>query len=164
MQHLPQLVVVEGALEGERFAVGEEALVIGRAPSCQIRVEDPGVSREHAQVFLRNSTVWVQDRGSRNGVFVNGKRIARPKTMGVGDALVVGAHRFVLELGDDGADEAETPSPSPDAAPDGAPAGAPPASPPAAAPAAGGPNLVVIGVAVAVVLVLLGIAAFVSAG
>lgn len=153
MDSVPQLRVVAGSLTGELFAVGEQALVIGRAETCQIQVQDPGVSREHAEVLLRNSTVWVQDRGSRNGVFVNGKRIARPKTMGVGDKLVVGEHTFVLELGDAGE----------------APAALPPVEAPAPAPAvepatSAGPSPLVIGVAVAVVLGLLGIAAVLSAG
>jgi pSer/pThr/pTyr-binding forkhead associated (FHA) protein len=153
MDSVPQLRVVAGDRTGELFAVGEQALVIGRAETCQIQVQDPGVSREHAEVLLRNSTVWVQDRGSRNGVFVNGKRIGRPKTMGVGDKLVVGEHTFVLELGE--ADDApaalppvETPAPE-------LPTGDPPST---------GASPLIIGVAVAVVLGLLGIAAVLSAG
>jgi predicted component of type VI protein secretion system len=63
-------------------------------------VQDPGVSREHARVFLHNDAVWVQDAGSRNGCFVNGKRLSRHKALSPGDELRIGEHRFSLELVD----------------------------------------------------------------
>ncbi len=158
MERVPRLVVVEGARTGHRFDVRAEALSIGRADTCTIRIDDPGVSREHAQIFLRNSTVWVQDTGSRNGVFVNGKRIARPKALGVGDAVVVGAHRFVLALEEAADDEdsgaaSETTEPVPTVA----------VSHARNAPAAVNKKALVVAGVVGVV-VLLGVAAVVAAG
>jgi pSer/pThr/pTyr-binding forkhead associated (FHA) protein len=85
-----QLKAIEGPLSGQTFSIGAEELVIGRGESCGLRISDPGVSREHAGVFLRNGAVWVRDMGSRNGVSVNGKKIARPKQIGPGDKIGVG--------------------------------------------------------------------------
>ena len=101
MNRNPQLVVIEGALKGQSFEVTAEGLDIGREPTCQVCLPDPGVSRSHARVFLHNSAVWVQDNGSRNGAFVNGKRLQRPKTLSPGAELKVGDHRFEVRLGDE---------------------------------------------------------------
>jgi len=105
MNRVPLLVGTSGALQGERFRVTEGGLMVGRDPDCAVSIPDPGVSRQHARVLLHNSTVWVQDAGSRNGVFVNGKRVSRPKQLGPGDEMAVGDHKFTVELGPDLTDE-----------------------------------------------------------
>jgi len=50
-------------------------LAIGRAPDCDIVLQDESVSARHAKIFIRNNNVIIEDTGSMNGVFVNGKRI-----------------------------------------------------------------------------------------
>jgi two-component system response regulator AtoC len=53
-----------------------EALTVGRAASCDVRVDgDPRVSREHLRVTYDGSLVRVVDLGSRNGVLVNDLRV-----------------------------------------------------------------------------------------
>jgi pSer/pThr/pTyr-binding forkhead associated (FHA) protein len=106
MDRVPELIVEAGAAAGARFDVTDAGLTIGRGDACSIRVTDPGVSREHARVFLHNGAVWVQDTGSRNGLLVNGKRLARPKQLGIGDRVVVGAHTFLLRFKSEGASSA----------------------------------------------------------
>jgi pSer/pThr/pTyr-binding forkhead associated (FHA) protein len=144
MDRQPTLVVTAGPRTSEAFPITPEGLVIGRDAVCDIALDDPSVSREHARVFLHNSAVWAQDSGSRNGVFVNGKRLARPKQISPGDKLTVGDHGFTVELRKlDGDDEVSNITVAPRVA-----AGASPA--PAAPAAAGGPPkalLVVVGVA-----------------
>lgn len=106
MNRVALLVGTSGALKGERFRVTEAGLMVGRDPDCAVSIPDPGVSRQHARVLLHNSAVWVQDAGSRNGVFVNGKRVSRPKQLGPGDEMTVGDHSFTVELAPDLTDEA----------------------------------------------------------
>ena len=99
MDRQPVLVATKGMLSGQSYANTAEGLSIGREAGCDIALEgDSDVSREHARVFLHNSAVWAQDAGSRNGVFVNGKRLMRPKQVGPGDRLTVGTHEFTVEL------------------------------------------------------------------
>jgi pSer/pThr/pTyr-binding forkhead associated (FHA) protein len=99
MDRQPVLVVTGGPLVGQSFPITAEGLVLGRDPGCEIAlIDDANVSREHARVFLHNSAVWAQDAGSRNGVFVNGKRLIRPKQVGPGDKLGLGDHAFTVEL------------------------------------------------------------------
>lgn len=98
MDRAPQLQVIEGALAGRSYEVTEEGLVIGRSDDCEIQLPDPGVSRQHARVFMHNAGVWVQDMGSRNGAYVKGKRIVRPKQLSPGAPLKVGDHTFSLTV------------------------------------------------------------------
>lgn len=111
MDRNPIMNVLEGTRAGETFPVTTEGLMVGRGEQCAVRLADPGVSREHARVFLHNAGVWVQDMGSRNGVFVKGKRISRPKQLSPGTEFTVGDHRFTIALTD------EVPEPAPAAAP-----------------------------------------------
>ena len=49
--------------------------VIGRAESCDIRLDDPSVSRRHASLHIGPAGCRVEDNGSTGGVFVNGQRV-----------------------------------------------------------------------------------------
>ncbi len=170
MDRNPRLKVVEGALAGQLFDVTAEGLTVGRGDDCHVRLPDPGVSREHARIFLHNAGVWVQDLGSRNGVFVKGSRITRAKQLSPGTKVSVGDHTFLLVLGADAdghpADAAAIPiSEGPTVL-----SAAPPVSDTepevvADGPESGSKKALVLGVAVAGVLLLLGwIAASLLAG
>jgi pSer/pThr/pTyr-binding forkhead associated (FHA) protein len=98
MDQNPQLKVLEGTLKGEQFEVTPDGIVIGRGDDCQVRLVEPGVSREHARVFLHNAGVWVQDLGSRNGVYVKDAKITRAKSLSPGTRFKVGEHTFVISL------------------------------------------------------------------
>ena len=98
MDRQPVLVATKGPLEGARFPVGAEGITIGRDPDCVVVLDDANVSRFHARLVFHNAAIWVQDAGSRNGVFLNEKRVVRHKQLGPGDELVVGDHAFTLEL------------------------------------------------------------------
>jgi pSer/pThr/pTyr-binding forkhead associated (FHA) protein len=67
-----------------------DALVLGRDPrKCQLCFADPSISHRHCRLSVSRTHLWVQDLGSTNGVFLNGKRVqsalARP-----GDNLRIG--------------------------------------------------------------------------
>jgi len=98
MSRVPMLVATQGPLAGARYAITEEGILLGRDPTCAVAIPDTGVSRQHARVLLHIGDVWVQDAGSRNGVFVNSKRLTRPKSVGPGDEITVGAHAFTIEV------------------------------------------------------------------
>jgi hypothetical protein len=62
---------------GQRRVVslsGQEIL-IGRLPQCAIRLLHDTVGRLHARVAYRDGQYWIEDCGSDNGTWVNGKRI-----------------------------------------------------------------------------------------
>lgn len=98
MDRIPLLVGVEGLLAGRRFPVTASGLRLGRDAANEVHIDDTGVSRQHARVLLHNGAVWVQDAGSRNGLFVNGQRVPDHKQVKEGDRIVLGAHTFTIEL------------------------------------------------------------------
>ncbi len=76
------------------------AYVIGRSRDCHVIIDDDLVSRRHASLtFEEPLRLVIRDLGSRNGVFVNGKRIANdPRGLADGDIFTVGSeevHIFV---------------------------------------------------------------------
>ncbi len=70
--------------------------LVGSAPSVQLRVEDPAVSRLHAELELRSDGhVWVRDLGSTNGTWVNGVLVQSAR-ISPGAELRVGATTMTL--------------------------------------------------------------------
>ena len=72
------------------------SMAVGRAPECDIRLEDTYVSQEHARIFGKGDKLFVEDLGSTNGTFVNDQRLAAPAQVEPGDKIRVGT--TVLEL------------------------------------------------------------------
>jgi two-component system cell cycle response regulator len=68
---------------------GGEA-VIGRGRTAEVRLFDEGVSREHARIRTDGIRLYVEDLGSRNGTFCNGKKVDAPVPLGDGDKIQVG--------------------------------------------------------------------------
>lgn len=98
MDRQPVLVALEGPLQGARYPVEADGLTLGREDACSVVIPDQNVSRFHARLVFHNAAIWVQDAGSRNGVFVNEKRVMRHKQLSPGDELTIGEHKFTLEL------------------------------------------------------------------
>ncbi|MCG5054723.1 MAG: GGDEF domain-containing protein [Myxococcales bacterium] len=77
-ERAPRLVVLAGALECDVLPLGPEApFVMGRLESCDLPLDDEGVSRRHAQVSLTDEGAVLEDLDSRNGTFVGNKPIKR---------------------------------------------------------------------------------------
>ena len=71
---------------------------IGRGPRCDLRISANFVSREHARVIRRGTSVEIEDLESRNGVFVNAVRIAR-EVLRDGDLITIGEMQFRYRAG-----------------------------------------------------------------
>jgi pSer/pThr/pTyr-binding forkhead associated (FHA) protein len=92
-----------------RLVIGERVLnllpgsyLIGRGPQCHIVLDDPRVSRMHAQLSIDHAGVAIQDTGSANGIFVNGERVAGLVRLASGDCVVIGRHELRVQLSADG--------------------------------------------------------------
>ncbi|MEO6878697.1 MAG: adenylate/guanylate cyclase domain-containing protein, partial [Gemmatimonadaceae bacterium] len=72
------------------------ALVVGRAPTSDIPVIDPTISRRHAQLEITENGVIVRDLGSSNGTFLNGARVDWAP-VAAGDLLTFGKVAFHLQ-------------------------------------------------------------------
>lgn len=90
-----QLKLIEPKEQAGRLFDLDEEITIGRAPGCKVLVEDTYVSQLHARVFRRDIQVLLEDLGSTNGTFCNGKKVGGPVALRKGDKIQVG--RTVLE-------------------------------------------------------------------
>jgi hypothetical protein len=78
---------------GEVISLRGEVTTVGRGRGVDIRLDDPSVSRLHAELVRRGPYVYVVDLGlSRNGTRVNGRPIAR-RVLSEGDVLSFGTAR-----------------------------------------------------------------------
>jgi pSer/pThr/pTyr-binding forkhead associated (FHA) protein len=68
---------------------------IGRAPECDLRLDEPGMSRMHARLVPTDDGLLLEDLGSTNGSFINGKRVLRGEAR-VGDEIGFDTMRFRL--------------------------------------------------------------------
>jgi ABC-2 type transport system ATP-binding protein len=92
-----RLRVIEGPAAGREIELDDE-LLIGRSSAADSPLgDDSELSRRHARLSVdAHGSVVVEDLGSTNGTFLNGKRINAPSTLGRGDHLRLGLN--VLEL------------------------------------------------------------------
>ena len=74
-----------------------EVLTIGRSRECGIVLDDPNVSRRHAELRPEGARWAVADLGSTNGITVNGSRVERA-LLEPGDEIALGRSRLTFEL------------------------------------------------------------------
>ena len=82
----------------DRLLESNGQAVIGRGAEADIQLDDPRVSREHALVTKRNGLVYVQDRKSSNGTFLDSREIKGEEVWDPKSTLFVGSHAFKLSL------------------------------------------------------------------
>ena len=75
---------------------GERLVWIGRDSSCDVVINDPLVSREHARLSIDADKVVIEDCRSANGVYVNNIRIFEPYRLCDGDRLLLGTTELSL--------------------------------------------------------------------
>ncbi|HSY39029.1 MAG TPA: GGDEF domain-containing protein [Polyangia bacterium] len=98
------LVVLAGASVGEMYKVDGDKTIIGRGQKAQVRLLDDGISREHAQVVVEGSRIFLEDLGSTNGTFCNGLKVDR-RELCDGDKILVGSTTILKFTYHDNLDE-----------------------------------------------------------
>ncbi len=86
-------LLVDAAWSGR---LGRGRFTIGRAYDCDRRLDDPSVSRHHAELRHEDGGWTVSDLQSLNGVYLNGRRVWRA-ALAAGDELILGAIRMSFE-------------------------------------------------------------------
>ncbi|WP_182868940.1 FHA domain-containing protein [Rhodopirellula sp. JC639] len=98
-----KLRVMTGSHEGTEIPISGEKFLIGRSESCQLRPKSDSISRKHCILVIRDGRLLIQDLKSRNGTYVNEKRLPsdRAKILSAGDSLKIGKLLFevVIEHG-----------------------------------------------------------------
>jgi len=85
---------VSGEAFGRTYAI-HGVTSVGRAPECDLRLDEAGMSRMHARLLPTDDGLLLEDIGSTNGSFINGKRVLRGDVR-VGDEIGFDTLRFRL--------------------------------------------------------------------
>jgi serine phosphatase RsbU (regulator of sigma subunit)/pSer/pThr/pTyr-binding forkhead associated (FHA) protein len=86
---MASLLVLKGNNQGQRVALSAEKSVLGRNPDCQVVISGTAVSREHAQILCLQGKFYIEDKGSRNGTFVNNQQIGGRTLLRDGDRIKI---------------------------------------------------------------------------
>ena len=99
---MPLLVVYEGELEGQRWIIDRDRVIIGRGSDCDIIVPERRVSRQHAQIERDADGYLRRDLGSKNGTYANGQEVRdKPYRLKDGDEIQIA---LCVKMGFVGAD------------------------------------------------------------
>ncbi len=91
------LLSVEGLLAGNRYKIAKTLFKIGRDNDNDLCVKDDEyISGKHALLSYRDGGLFLSDQNSRNGTFLNGKKIGVPVMVHQGDKIQVGGSVFQL--------------------------------------------------------------------
>lgn len=96
---VPQSVtvtIVAGPQHGQRYALPPGRATLGRGLENDVVLEDPRVSRHHAEIYLRGNDWYLKDLDSTNGTFVNGYGI-RERALESGDRISLGGVEMVFQ-------------------------------------------------------------------
>src|SRR3954452_20000666 len=101
-----QVVLVMFRADGERksFSITRDVTVMGRREDCDFRIPLGDISRKHCRLIKEDEALKVEDLGSSNGTYVNGKRV-HDAELAPGDTVQIGPVVFVVQLDGQPADE-----------------------------------------------------------
>lgn len=86
----PTLTLISGVDAGQVFALQGAEIMIGRTRESGVRLDDAGISRQHARMLRgADGSFVIEDLGSTNGVYVNGEKTQR-RELAPGDQVQVG--------------------------------------------------------------------------
>ena len=88
-----EVVAAMGLEPGVELDVSDGA-TLGRADSADITVDDAFASSVHARIFRRGDFMYVEDVGSTNGTFLNGRQVRRPEQLKPADTIRIGDSEY----------------------------------------------------------------------
>lgn len=94
-----QAVLVMFRNDGERrsFSISREMTVIGRRQDCDLMIPLGEISRKHCRIIRDGEALRLEDLGSSNGTFHNGRRVQEAE-LSAGDTIQVGPVAFVVQI------------------------------------------------------------------
>ena len=93
-----KLKVLKGAGAGKVIPIPVAKFFVGRGEDCHLRPKSDSISRHHCAIVTTDNQVAVRDFGSKNGTYVNGKRIENACVLNEGDNLIIGPLEFEIVI------------------------------------------------------------------
>ena len=84
-----EVVAAMGHQPGTTFDVGNGAM-LGRSDAADINVDDPFASSAHARIYQRGDFMYLEDMGSTNGTYLNGRQVRTAERLKVADTIRIG--------------------------------------------------------------------------
>ncbi|MBN1808238.1 MAG: FHA domain-containing protein [Planctomycetes bacterium] len=94
------LVFLNGINQGQRIPMSRPVIRLGRERHNDVRVDDDGVSRSHAEISRRGDKLILRDLGSTNGTFLNDTRVDEA-VLSDGDRVIIGDTVLLFQVVDD---------------------------------------------------------------
>lgn len=94
---MPKLTLLLGRRTMQVYDFKQPSIIIGRDDGVDVLIDNPSVSRRHAEIRLGDEGWVIEDLGSSNGTFLGGTRIQGPQSLGLGDE--VGFGKFTIVFG-----------------------------------------------------------------
>jgi FHA domain len=91
-----QVVAAMGHEPGTSFDIGDGA-TMGRSDGAEIRVDDPFASSAHARIFPRGEYMYLEDMGSTNGTYLNGRQVRSTERLRMADVIRIGDSEYRYE-------------------------------------------------------------------
>jgi pSer/pThr/pTyr-binding forkhead associated (FHA) protein len=85
-----------GLRAGVAFAL-DGSTTIGRSPETDIQIEDQFASSRHARIYERDGYLYIEDMGSTNGTYLNGRRLDARELLRADDRIRIGDTEFRYE-------------------------------------------------------------------
>lgn len=92
-----RLAVTAGPLRGTTLPLGATAILVGRAPSNTLVLDDDYSSSRHARLYPQDGQWYVEDLGSTNGTFLGRDRVTAPTPVRPGAQIRVGQTTIELQ-------------------------------------------------------------------
>jgi hypothetical protein len=93
---MPKLTLLLGRRTLHVYDFKQASITIGRDEQADVRIDNPSVSRRHAEIRLGDGGWVVEDLGSSNGTFLRGNRLQGPQPIGLGDEIGFGKFSIVF--------------------------------------------------------------------
>jgi FHA domain len=88
-----EVVAAMGHDPGASWDIRDGA-TMGRSDNADIRVDDPFASSAHARIFSRGDFMWIEDMGSTNGTYLNGRTLKSPERLKMSDIVRIGDSEY----------------------------------------------------------------------
>ena len=91
-----QVVAAMGHEPGTSFEVGD-GVTFGRSDGAEIRVHDQFASSAHARIYDRGGYMYIEDMGSTNGTYLNGRQLRSAERLQMADTIRIGDSEYRYE-------------------------------------------------------------------
>lgn len=99
-KNTPLLIAQNGKLNSKQWLLDDE-IIIGRDADCDLVIDDRQVSRRHARIYQTSEGVFLEDLNSKNGSYINHKKIEGSVPINEGDVIQIALIQEFLFISSD---------------------------------------------------------------